>query len=81
MSNCKLLMPCSLQFGPNAINKVAYSEDTEVPAFVWRWFYTGDEIPQTYSYWADGEPLQGFDELHQTFSGCAVQLPTPDIGH
>jgi hypothetical protein len=61
--------------GANAINNAAYGEDVEVPEFIWSWFFSGVEIPKNWSYWAKGEPQQGFDEVYQTYTGCAAAVP------
>jgi hypothetical protein len=66
--------------GANAIDNVAYSEDVQVPEFVWRWFNTGDEIPKDYWLWAKGEPQQGFDEVYQTYAGCAATTAPENAG-
>jgi hypothetical protein len=59
----------------NAINNAAYGEDVEVPEFIWRWFSSGVEIPKDWTYWAKGEPQEGFDEGYQTYMGCAAAVP------
>jgi hypothetical protein len=61
--------------GANAINNAAYSEEVEVPEFVWRWFDTGLEIHEDSQFWMEGEPTQEFDEFHQTYVGCAAFNP------
>jgi hypothetical protein len=56
----------------NAINNVAYGADVQVPEFTWRWFSTGIEVPKDFEYWLKGEPRQGFDQVYQSYVGCAA---------
>jgi hypothetical protein len=48
--------------GGNAINN----------EFIWLWFSTGVEIARDFSSRMEVEPKQGFDQIYQTFVGCAA---------